>query len=215
MNAPDSRWNQGAMVERMSSNRDRRYPPEFWAFFEADVRPRIGDAPVVADLGCGPGLLLLDLGRRLPDAALHGVDVSDAMLGSAQALDFPGAAPLFTQHDLNAAPYPIAEASLDLCITANVTCFLDNPLTLFAEARRMLRSGGVYLLYDWQRQALADYIAHRGGFGDDPTALMSLQPHHNRFTRDEWRWLLAEAGFEVAGEAQPRVSHAAFACVAR
>ena len=215
MATADSRWDQGAMVERMSSSRGRRYPPEFWVFFEACVGPRIGDAPAIADLGCGPGLLLQDLALRLPEAALLGVDVSDAMLSNARGLDYANRAPSFMQHDLNDAPYPVEDASLDLCITASVTCFLDDPLVLFAEVRRMLRPGGVYLLYDWRRQALPDYIENRRGSGDDWTSLMNVQPYHNRFTVDEWRWLLAEGGFEVVGEAHPRVSHVAFAGVPR
>lgn len=214
MTTTGSRWNDNSMVERMSSDRGRRYPPEFWAFFESGVQPRIGDAPAIADLGCGPGLLLQDLASRLPDASMHGVDVSDAMLASARELDFPNGAS-FTRHDLNEAPYPVEDGSLDLCITANVVCFLDNPLVLLAEVRRMLRPGGVYLLYDWRRQALADYIEGRGGLGDNPMSMMGLQPFHNRFTTDEWKWLLAEGGFEVAGEAQPRISHVAIAGVPR
>ena len=215
MTTADSRWDQGAMVERMASSRGRRYPPEFWAFFETCVRPRIGGASAIADLGCGPGLLLQDLALRLPEATLRGVDVSDAMLANARALDFPSGAPSFTQHDLNDAPYPFEDASFDLCITASVTCFLDDPLVLLAEVCRMLRPGGVFLLYDWRRQALPDYIENRRGSGDDRTALMNVQPYHNRFTVDEWRWLLAEGWFEVVGEAHPRVSHVAFASVPR
>ncbi|MDE2838314.1 MAG: class I SAM-dependent methyltransferase [Chloroflexota bacterium] len=214
MTTADSRWNENAMVERMSSSRGRRYPPEFWAFFDSAVLPRIGDAPAIADLGCGPGLLLQDLALRLPGATLLGVDVSDAMLANAQALEFSGGAPSFEQHDLNDAPYPVENASLDLCVTASVTCFLDNPLVLFAEVRRTLRPGGVYLLYDWRRQTLADYIENRGGLDADP-ALMGVQPYHNRFTVDEWRWLLAESGFELVGEAHPRISHVALASVPR
>ncbi len=215
MTTTGSRWNDSSMVERMSSNRGRRYPPEFWAFFDSAVRPRIGDAPAIADLGCGPGLLLLDLAARFPDATLRGVDVSDAMLANARELEFPNGAPSYVLHDLNNAPFPVENGSLDLCITANVACFLNNPLVLIGEVRRMLRPGGVYLLYDWQRQALADYIENRGGLGDDPTSMMGLQPFHNRFTADEWKWLLAEGGFEVAGEAQPRISHVAIASVPR
>ncbi len=210
-----SRWLDSAMVERMASNTGRRYPPEFWRFFESAVQPRIGQTPAVADLGCGGGVLLQELGARLPGAALQGLDLSDAMLAHAMEQDYPVGAPAFAQHDLNRAPYPIDDASLDLCISANVVCFLDNPLTLFAEARRMLRPGGLYLLYDWRRQPLAEYIDNRGGFGDDPTALMSLQPHHNRFTADDWRWLLDAGGLDVIGEAHPRVSHIALACVPR
>ena len=209
----DSRWDQSAMVERMSSDFGRRYPLAFWEFFESQVRSQMGEAPAIADLGCGAGLLLQELSSRLPDAALCGVDVSRAMLANAKGLDYAGVAPSFVLHDLNHAPYPVDDASLDLCISANVACFLDNPFLLLSEVRRMLRPGGVYLLFDWKRQTLPGYIEDRGGLGDDPAALMGLQPFHNRFTVDEWRWLLAEGGFELVGEAHPRTSHVALAGV--
>ena len=209
----DSRWDQSAMVERMSSDFGRRYPLAFWEFFESQVRPRTGDAPAIADLGGGAARLRLELAPGLRDATLRGVGVSKAMLANARGLDYAGVAPSFTLHDLNHAPYPVEDASLDLCITANVTCFLDNPLVLFAEVHRMLRPGGVYLLFDWKRQTLPAYVENRGGFGDDPAALMGLQPYHNRFTVDEWHWLLAEGGFELVGEAHPRTSHVALAGV--
>ena len=214
MTSSDSRWNQSAMVQRMSSDFGRRYPLAFWGFFEGEVLPRIGGTPAIADLGCGAGLLLQELALRLPDATLRGVDVSKAMLANARELEYGAAKPSFTLHDLNVAPYPVEDASLDLCISANGVCFLDNPLVLFAEVRRMLRPGGVYLLFDWKRQTLADYIESRGGL-DDPTSMMGLQPYHNRFTPEEWRWLLVEGGFEVVGEAHPRTSHAALASVPR
>ncbi len=72
MTTSDSRWDQSAMVERMSSDFGRRYPLAFWEFFESQVRPRTGDAPAIADLGCGAGLLLQELSSRLPDATLRG-----------------------------------------------------------------------------------------------------------------------------------------------
>lgn len=215
MTTSESRWNQSSMVERMSSDFGRRYPLAFWGFFEGEVLPRIGGTPAIADLGCGAGLLLQELASRLPGATLRGVDMSKAMLANAKELEYGAAKPSFTLHDLNHAPYPVEDASLDLCISANVVCFLDNPLLLFAEVRRMLRPGGVYLLFDWKRQTLPGYIENRGGFGNDPAALMSLQPFHNRFTLDEWRWLLVEGGFVVVGEAHPRTSHVALAGVPR
>lgn len=211
----DSRWNQSAMVERMSSDFGRRYPLAFWGFLEAEVLPRTGLAPVIADLGCGAGLLLQELSSRLPEATLQGVDMSRAMLSNAKGLDYPGGKPSFNLHNLDDAPYPVDDASLDLCISANVVCFLDNPLLLLAEVRRMLRPGGVYLLYDWKRQTLSGYIEGRGGLSGDAAGVMSLQPYHNRFTLDEWRWLLTEAGFGLVGESHPRTSHVALASVPR
>ena len=134
------------------------------------------------------------------------------MLASAGALDYAEARPAFLRHDLNEAPYPLDDGTVDLCSSANVVCFLGNPLAVLGELRRVLAPGGVYLLYDWKRQALADYVRERG---EDPAQLMGLQAYHNRFTTDDWRWLLNEGGFDVIAEANPRITHVALACAPR
>ena len=205
-------WSDERMVQRMSSRFAERYPQPYWDLFESVVQPRIGSAPSIADLGCGPGLLLQELARRIPCATLTGVDASDEMLASAGALDYGEARPAFLRHDLNEAPYPLDDGTVDLCSSANVVCFLDNPLVVLGELRRVLVPDGVYLLYDWKRQALADYVRERG---EDPAQLMGLQAYHNRFTTDDWRWLLNEGGFDVIAEANPRITHVALACAPR
>src|SRR5262249_8394695 len=43
---------------------------------------------------------------------------------------------------------------------------------------------------------------HRRGFRRFPV--------HNKYTADDWRWLLAEAGFHICAETQPRPSHRLF-----
>ena len=63
-----------------------RFNDAFWAFFERDVQFGLPDAPVLADLGCGPGLYLRDVSERLPQATLHGVDTGEVMLGHARSL---------------------------------------------------------------------------------------------------------------------------------
>lgn len=203
------------MVTRMSSGHEDRYPPAFWEFLQAVVEPRISAAPRIVDLGCGPGLLLRDLSLRWPDAALRGIDWSDAMLARAESLDYAAAPPQFTRHDLNETPFPAGGGSADLCVSASVVCFLNNPFAALSEVKRMLSAGGVYLLYDWQALPLSDYIEDRGGMDQDIDRLMGLQPYHTRFTTADWRWLLESSGFEIIGEAHPRRNHAAIAGVPR
>jgi len=37
-----------------------------------------------------------------------------------------------------------------------------------------------------------------------------LFPVHNKYTTEDWRWLLAEAGFAIRDETQLRASHRLF-----
>ena len=60
------------LLQRMVTTHAERFDAAFWAFFDAHVGRRLPSRPVVVDLGCGPGLLLRDLGERHPAAVLHG-----------------------------------------------------------------------------------------------------------------------------------------------
>ncbi|HWG13562.1 MAG TPA: trans-aconitate 2-methyltransferase [Streptosporangiaceae bacterium] len=57
----------------------------------ADLTARIGasEPGTVVDLGCGPGHLTADLGRRWPGAVVHGLDSSLAMIEDARQLAKP------------------------------------------------------------------------------------------------------------------------------
>ncbi|MEV6986249.1 trans-aconitate 2-methyltransferase [Sphaerisporangium sp. NPDC051017] len=62
-----------------SRHADERARP----FFELLSRVRAERPDFVVDLGCGPGELTVELGRRWPAAAVHGIDSSPAMIAKA------------------------------------------------------------------------------------------------------------------------------------
>jgi len=91
----------------------------------------------------------------------------------------------------------------------------DEPLPTLAEIRRVLAPGGIFLLNDWVRQPLATYLAFRRDVMKEsgPDALrraFRLFPVHNKYTVEDWRWLLGEAGFEVLAQTELRTSHRIF-----
>jgi SAM-dependent methyltransferase len=92
---------------------------------------------------------------------------------------------------------------------------LDEPLPVLAEIRRVLAPGGVFLLNDWIRQPLVAYLAWRRDemkeTGPDASRrAFRLFPVHNKYTPDDWRWLLAEAGLSLRAETQLRAGHQIF-----
>ena len=134
-----------------------RFNDDFWDFFAAEVQPLLPDAPVLADLGCGPGLYLRDVSARLPGAKLIGVDRGDDMLGHARSLEYVGATPTFESGDV-AGSLPLTTGSIDLLTIAAVMHSLENPFSFLKEVRRVLKPGGVFLLYDWVRVGFKAYI---------------------------------------------------------
>ena len=203
------------LLQRMVATHGERFQAPFWEFFETHVGRRLPPRAVMMDLGCGPGLLLRDLGDRYPDAVLYGYDVTPAMIAHARQLVFKPAEVTLAVHDVATRPLPLAAAGVSLASMSSVLHVFDEPLPTLAEIRRVLAPGGIFLLNDWVRQPLATYLAFRRDVMKEsgPDALrraFRLFPVHNKYTVEDWRWLLGEAGFEVLAQTELRTSHRIF-----
>jgi len=92
---------------------------------------------------------------------------------------------------------------------------VDEPLPVLAELRRVLRRGGIFLLHDWIRQPLSAYLAWRRdvlgeGEAESLQRGFRLFPVHNKYTSEDWHWLLARARFDIRSETTLRTSHRIF-----
>ena len=206
-------------LQRMIDSAAHRFTDAFWALFDAEVRPRLPEAPTVVDFGCGPGLFLQAVSRRIPAATLTGFDLTPAMIEHARGLDFAGAPPALDVADLTAQRIPLADGSVHLAAMTAVLHILDDPFAFLGEVRRALAPGGVFLLYDWVRSPLREYLAERlPQEAPDAAAArlraMRLFPSHNKYTTEDWRWLLSECGFNVVADAAPRAQFHAFVTTA-
>jgi SAM-dependent methyltransferase len=201
------------LLQRMVDTHAERYGDAFWEFFTSRVAPSLPARPVVIDLGCGPGLFLRDLGQRYPSASLHGYDVTPAMIEHARQL--PGVTLTLALHDLTTQPLPHAAGTVSLVAMSSVLHVIDAPLPVLAEIRRVLATGGIFLLHDWIRQPLPAYLAWRRDVMKEsgPEAVrrgFRLFPVHNKYTPEDWRWLLAEAGLTLGHQTQLRPTHQIF-----
>jgi SAM-dependent methyltransferase len=204
------------LLQRMVKTHPDRYGAAFWDLFAKHVAPALPARPVMIDLGCGPGLLLRDLSDRYPAATLYGYDVTPAMIAHGRELAYPGPKPAFALHDVSAQPLPQEAGTVHLVSMSSVLHVLDEPLPVLAEIRRVLAPGGTFLLNDWIRQPLSTYLAYRREMlGEGPAEIgrgFRLFPAHNKFTADDWRWLLTDAGLAVRHQAQIRDAHQIFVC---
>jgi SAM-dependent methyltransferase len=202
-------------LQRMVGSYPERFGEDFWAFFAAQVAASLPPRPVVIDLGCGPGLFLRDLGERYPQATLYGYDVTPAMIAHGQQLPTTGPRPILTVHDVATQPLPHAPGTVHLVVMTSVLHVLDEPLPVLAEIRRVLAPGGLFMLHDWVRHPLKTYLERRMTLMQEEREMAQrrgfrLFAVHNKYTIEDWQWLLGEAGFAIKYQTQLRPTHEMF-----
>jgi SAM-dependent methyltransferase len=203
------------LLQRMITTHPERFGPPFWDFFSTHVAPALPPQPVAIDLGCGPGLLLRDLAERCPGARLHGYDITPAMIAHAQKLSYASGSPVLAVHDVTTQSLSHGGGSVHLLMVSSMLHVIDEPLPVLAEIKRVLAPKGIFLLHEWVRQPLEGYLAWRRDVmkespADTRRRGFRLFPVHNKYTTEDWRWLVTEAGFAVRTQTQLRTTHRIF-----
>ncbi|MCQ2452648.1 MAG: class I SAM-dependent methyltransferase [Oscillospiraceae bacterium] len=127
------------VVEEFQTNR-----PQKWLEQIESLAP--SNRPLrVLDCGCGPGffsVLLSKAGHKVT-----GIDGSDGMLKHAREnAEVFAVEPELIQGDFGALPF--ADNTFDLLISRNVTHIIREHLKVYGEWLRVLKPGGVLLIYD-------------------------------------------------------------------
>jgi SAM-dependent methyltransferase len=107
---------------------------------------RLSRKPHVLDIGCGTGDLVVALSRRLRDARIIGLDLSPSMLLYAGRHATTDGRLRFSVGD--AAALPFDDGAVDLVVSTLSLHHWSEPADAFAEIARVLRPGGVALIYD-------------------------------------------------------------------
>lgn len=166
-----------------------RFGPIWWGVFGQHVQPP-ADATVV-DLGTGPGLLLPMLRQRLPQAELIGVEIQPVMLESARPIaEECGAA--IVEADLG-GPLPLPDACADVVLAVMSFHELPHPPILLEHAARLVKPGGTFVIYDWVKRPLRDYLRDR----ELDEGLLQHFREHCLFSADDLEFLVERAGFEI------------------
>ncbi len=185
----------GSVFESLASRYDAWYttPLGAWADRqESDVIFRL--------LALQPGERLLDLGtgtgRYAVEAAARGawvvgVDASPAMLAVArERLRASGRPVQLVRADLAHLPFP--DGAYDAAVAVTSLCFVDNPVAVLREVRRVLTPGGRLVLGELNRWSVWAALRRLKGLVR-PTVFRSAHFHSIR----ELYALLRSAGFTV------------------
>ncbi len=106
----------------------------------------------VADLGVGGGHFALAAAGRLEGGRLYAVDIEKEMLSRLVAeAKFRGHTNIHPIWGDASRPrgIPLADATLDRAIAANILCHIDDRNAFAEEAARILRPGGKIVIIEW------------------------------------------------------------------
>ena len=139
----------------------------------------------VLEIAAGTGVVTRALDKALKaDVGIVATDLNPAMLEAARA---QGTRRKVEWRPADAMSLPFEDASFDCVVCQFGAMFFPDKVHAFAEARRVLQAGGVFLFNVWDRiedNVFADVIAHAlaGLFPNDPPKFMERTPHgyHDR-----------------------------------
>jgi SAM-dependent methyltransferase len=161
---------------------DRFMVPLVFEPYAADLLGRLAPRRPrrVLEVAAGTGVVTRALAAGLVDApAIVATDLNPAMLERAKAV---GTRRPVEWQPADAQALPFADASFDAVVCQFGVMFFPDRPRAFAEARRILGQGGVFLFNVWDRLALnelADVItdALAAVFPADPPRFMARTPH--------------------------------------
>lgn len=173
--------------------------PLIFAPYAADLARRLAARPVsrLLEIAAGTGVVTRAMAAALPESvSIVATDLNQAMLDQAAAA---GTRRAVEWRQADAMQLPFADATFDTVVCQFGVMFFPEKAKAFAEARRVLKSGGVFLFNVWDRigeNEFADTVtrALESVFPQDPPRFMARTPHgyHERraIERD-----LADGGF--------------------
>lgn len=156
--------------------------PLIFAPFAVDIVARLAPrAPRrVLEIAAGTGVVTRQLASVLAgDVAIVATDLNQAMLDHASSV---GTARPVEWRQADAMKLPFPDASFDAVVCQFGAMFFPDRAHAYAEARRVLAPGGVFLFSAWDRiedNEFTDTVTEslRALFPDDPPRFLARVPH--------------------------------------
>jgi ubiquinone/menaquinone biosynthesis C-methylase UbiE len=161
---------------------DEQLVPLLFAPYAADLAGRLAARRPkrVLEIACGTGVVTRAMAATLaPDVEIVATDLNDAMLVRARSIAMSR---LVEWRRADAMQLPLDDARFDAVVCQFGAMFFPNKAKAFAEARRVLAPGGVFLFNVWDRieeneiaDVVTDALAER--FPADPPRFLPRTPY--------------------------------------
>ena len=178
---------------------DQYLVPLIFEPYAADLAERLAARPLsrVLEIAAGTGVATRAMAAALPaSVGIVATDLNQAMLDEAAAIG-TGRAVEWRQAD--ALQLPFADGEFDAVVCQFGAMFFPDKAAAFAQARRVLKAGGVFIFNVWDRiedNEFADTVttALESLFPADPPRFLARTPH-GYHDLDAVRRDLANGGF--------------------
>jgi SAM-dependent methyltransferase len=181
---PNAKASDGdaAFTDAVSRIYERFLVPLIFEDYAAGLARRLASvaASRVLEVAAGTGVVTRAVASTLPASVeIVATDLNQTMLDQAAAA---GTSRPVEWRQANAMALPFEDASFDAVVCQFGVMFFPDQPKAFAEARRVLRTGGVFLFNVWDRieeNEFADVVTRslEPLFPDDPPRFLARTPH--------------------------------------
>lgn len=200
----DNKARDSVFTDAISEIYERHLVPLIFEPYAGPLALRLAGPPQrrVLETASGTGVLTRALAAHLPDSvAIVATDLNHAMLDQAAAA---GTSRPVEWRQANAMALPFADGEFDAVVCQFGVMFFPDKSKAFAEARRVLRDGGVFLFSVWDRieeNEFADVVTNAVAsmFPNDPPWFLRRTPH-GYFDRHAIERDLSAGGFSGIAE---------------
>jgi SAM-dependent methyltransferase len=167
---------------------------------------------VIADFGCGPGLLLTDLVKKFHPKHVYGLDESEAMLKQAERFLSEILLPeQFTLQRINfdESRVGLEPESIDFVFSGHMFHEIMEPQDLASQAFTILRPGGKFAIFDYVSGNPEGFVKHMVASGMNEERARTRYPHMCKHSVDDLVSFLKTVGFsEISFETTDDASRA-------
>ncbi len=191
-----SDWANYEHVQRMAKSYHVRYDDKFWNAFtslsSSDTRH------VIADFGCGPGLLLTDLANKFNAHTAIALDESGPMLTLAEK-NLRNRTKLesiqIQQVNFDTDEIRIALDSIDLAFSGFMLHEVTSPRDFVASVYKLVKSNGVYIVYDFVSGNEEQFVKAMIDFNMSEDEARKRYPHMCKHSAEDIVEILEASGF--------------------
>jgi ubiquinone/menaquinone biosynthesis C-methylase UbiE len=193
-------WTDEDRVQRMIDSYTRRYDDKFWKALDALISSRSRE--FVADFGCGPGLLLVDIAKRYKAIMAIGLDESREMLTQAEKfLAESTSLKSFEIVEVNfdTEEIPIELDFIDLGFSGFMLHEVVSPTDFVSQVYKHIRSWGIFVVYDFISGNEEAFVKKMSEQGMSVERARKRYPHMCKHSANDLVEILQTCGFRDCG----------------